>query len=241
MPDWKQFFQTYRIIDIAGDSDLLFQVGATVGGKPISAEQFHSLIESISVPLDLNEKDGLIDLCCGNGVKTYELSKLVKRVVGIDVSRPYIENAIRYKHQPNISYRVHDVMKLKTIIKQDDSKEYNKLLLYDCLAYLTPPDLDNLLAHLSRVKAIIRILIGNVLDRDRKWKFFNTLNRRLMYFYQHALLGKDPGLGRWWTKNEVMMLAEKHGFVCVFLEQNPILSTAHYRFDALLTRVDESK
>ena len=233
---WKDFFQKYRVVDIQDPIDLLFQVGKTVGGKPISLGQFNVLIESIKLHLELNAQDGLIDLCCGNGVITYELSKIAKKTMGIDFSQPYIENAIQYKQLPNINYIVHDVLDLEAIKNVEELTEYNKVVLYDSLAYLTPPDLAKILTYFTAVKSIEKILIGNVLDRNRRWNFFNTFNRKLMYFYQYKLLGRDPGLGRWWTKNEIMIVAKKHGFVCTYFEQDPILHTAHYRFDVLMTR-----
>ena len=63
---WKVFFQDYRMVDINDDNDLLYQVGLTVGGKPISEQQFQELIESVVVNLELRKGDCLVDLCCGN-------------------------------------------------------------------------------------------------------------------------------------------------------------------------------
>jgi hypothetical protein len=236
--NWKEFFQGYRILEIKSDADLLFQVGKTVGGKPMSSKQFNALIDSTRRHLELTKRDRLIDLCCGNGVVTYELSTSVQKTTGIDFSRPYIENALRYKKLPNISYLINDVTELTTIAKEQRFSEYNKVLIYDALAYLTPVDLDRILAYCESVKSIERILIGDVLDLNRKWNFFNTRKRKLIYFYKCKILGKDFGLGRWWTKNEIMFLAKGHGFMCSFLEQDSVLHTAHYRFDALMTRYD---
>jgi hypothetical protein len=236
--NWKEFFQSYRIIQIKGDSDLLYQVGYTVSGKAISAEQFNALAESVNLNLMLNAQDGLIDLCCGNGIITYELSKVVNKTIGIDASQPYIENAIRYKELPNIRYIVHDVTELEKLKRLADFSQYNKVLLYYALSYLSPADLDKILTFFDNVKSIERILIGSVLDSDRKWKFFNTPKRMLVYFYKCKVLRNDFGLGRWWTKDEITTLAKKHGFVCAFIEQDPVLHTAHYRFDVLMTRTN---
>ena len=41
-------------------------------------------------------------------------------------------------------------------------------------------------------------------------------------------------LGNWWSKKEIIKIAAGQDFKVEILDQNPILHTAHYRFDALL-------
>jgi len=45
--DWKNFWQSYRNIEIRQEEDLLYQVGSTVGGKPISREMFMAKVYDI--------------------------------------------------------------------------------------------------------------------------------------------------------------------------------------------------
>jgi len=100
--DWKTFFESYRLVPIETDADLLYQVGATVGGKPISARQFAALLDDCRSALQLRSSDALVDLCAGNGVITYELSGQVDCAIGVDFSQPYIENARKHKARPNL-------------------------------------------------------------------------------------------------------------------------------------------
>ena len=52
MEKWRRFFQTYRIIEIKDDKDLLYQVGTTVGGKPIS--EITASVQLLKIlPMDL--------------------------------------------------------------------------------------------------------------------------------------------------------------------------------------------
>jgi hypothetical protein len=67
------------------------------------------------------------------------------------------------------------------------------------------------------------------------WSFFDTIPRKFGYF-KATLFGREPGIGRWWRKSELEDLAHRSGFECVFLTQNPVLHTAHYRYDVLLRR-----
>lgn len=235
--NWKIFFQTYRVIDIKNDNDLLYQVAATVGGKPITEKQFQALINSIKTGLQLSNKDVLLDLCCGNGIITYELAKDVKEIAGIDISVPYINNANRHKKADNITYLLGDITDSGLIIDELHDKSFNRVLLREALAYFSPQDLNKILTYLYTLTAPdFRMMISSVLDNDRKWNFFNTWRRKLTYIVKYRFLGMDSGIGRWWTRDEIETVARKCGYNCCFMDQDPILHTAHYRFDCLLTK-----
>jgi cyclopropane fatty-acyl-phospholipid synthase-like methyltransferase len=235
--DWKAFFESYRLTPIASDADLLYQVGATVGGKAISAEQVGALLSDCRRGLDLGPGDTLLDLCAGNGVLTSELAKDVKAAVGVDFSQPYIENARRHKARPNVAYLVHDVSHLETCEPLKSQLPISKVMCYSALAYLTPEQVDRMLAFVAaNATPDVRVLFGSVLDKSRLWNFFNTWPRKLNYLFKVKLLRRDFGLGRWWTRDELVGLAARNGFSCQFLEQSPSLHTAHYRYDVLLQR-----
>ncbi len=235
--DWKDFFQNYRDIDINNDTDLLYQVGKSVGGKPITNDQFFAITNTIIHELQLSENDTLLDLCCGNGLITFELSKKVKEVIAIDVSKAYIDTANKYKKNENIYYLNCDVRNYELIINSVAGKKINKVLIYESLAYLTPLDLEMIMAYLDVLSAPgLRFMIGSILDKEKKINFFNTISRKLDYLFRYKLLGRDMGLGRWWTKKEIRNTAEKYGYACRIVDQNAILHTAHYRFDVVLTK-----
>ena len=80
-------------------------------------------------------------------------------------------------------------------------------------------------------------MLTSVLDANKKWQFFNTFGRRVAYFFKHKLLGRDTGVGRWWTQKEIEEVARENGYASSFIRQNPDLYTSHYRFDVVLTRV----
>ncbi len=237
MINWKEFFQKYRIIEIKNDQDLLYQVAATVKGKPITNEQFHALTNSIKKELQLTDDDRMLDLCCGNGVMTYVFAPVVKEIVGVDISKPYVQNANKYKKAVNISYLLGDVTNLNKLSSELKLNSFNKILLYGSLGYFTPKDLEKILGYLGDlVTPQVRMMIGSILDKTKKWNFFNTWQRKFNYIFKYKLLGIDMGLGRWWTKKEIKTIANKFGYDCRIINQNPILHTAHYRFDCLLTK-----
>ena len=104
MDYWYKFWQKYRLVEINNENDLLYQVGRTINKKPISKEESDLYVQDIKNKLKLNGNDVLLDLACGNGIITYELSNYVKKVIGVDFSNPLIANAKKYK----LSYKFYN-------------------------------------------------------------------------------------------------------------------------------------
>lgn len=68
-------------------------------------KQFSMLPTMLNL-LDLNKKNRVIDIGCGDGFFTYPISLLSERVIGIDTSRRQISRAVK---RPNIEYHVADM------------------------------------------------------------------------------------------------------------------------------------
>jgi SAM-dependent methyltransferase len=232
MEKWKDFFQTYRVIEINNDNDLLYQVGTTVGGKPITLEQHNEIIFSILNALEINKTDNVLDLCCGNGIITYDVATKVNTIVGIDSSIAYIENAKKFKINDNVKYFNADILNIKDLVIRE---KINKVIFYSSLAYFSKKELTDLLSMFKNTE-IIRLFIGSILDKNRKFLFFNTFKRRVHYLYKYLILNNDLGLGRWWSKKEIQKIAYRTGYNVEFRAQNPILHTAHYRYDCILSK-----
>lgn len=234
MEKWRQFFQTYRIIDIKDDNDLLFQVGTTVGGKPVSKFQHQAIIQDIKKGLNLKEIDIVMDLCCGNGIITYDIAQYVNKVIGVDGSDSYILNAIKLKSRNNISYYCDEIQNFR---KYTGGEKINKVLFYASLAYFSGNELDQVLSKL-REERVEQIYIGSILDKKKKFKYFNTFKRRMNYLLNYLILRNDLGLGKWWSAKEIIKIAGRNGFRMEKIKQNSMLHTAHYRFDVLLVNMN---
>ncbi|MBV9150633.1 MAG: hypothetical protein JO204_02525, partial [Alphaproteobacteria bacterium] len=65
--DWRAYYQT---VGEADERDLLQQVGRTIGGRPVGAEEIGLVAEEAIDALALCRTDVLLDLCCGNGLVT---------------------------------------------------------------------------------------------------------------------------------------------------------------------------
>jgi ubiquinone/menaquinone biosynthesis C-methylase UbiE len=234
--NWKEFWQTYRLVTVKDDTDLLYQVGKTVGAKVITENQLKQMISDIDKRLELNPYDNIMDLCCGNGILTYLLAEKVKTVTGIDFSRPFIENAKKFKSRNNITYLNCDATELEECLFE---KPFSKVLIYDALAYFTIGDLALVLRKLGKVTVPgAKYLFSSVLDKNRKGCFFDTPKRKLFHFINAQILGRNKGVGKWWTKAEISGLCDSVNLDCQFFEQHKTLHTAHYRMDVLVTKKD---
>jgi len=236
MKKWINFWQNYRNVPIKDDSDLLYQVAATVAGKPISKDIFYYLISDIENNLKLNNSDNLLDLCCGNGVITYEISKKVKKITGIDSSKLYIDNANTYKKSGSIDYVEMDILDIGTIDKIYSHK-FTKVLFQSSVQYFNKKELKIILRKLYNLTTNdVIILLGNVLDYSKRYKFYNTFGRKWQYLFYKKIFNKDLGLGTWWEKSTLLEICNEKGYNCTFLAQSPLLNTAHYRFDCIITK-----
>lgn len=229
---WKSFFENYRLVDVKDDSDLRFQVGKSVGGTVISDDVFQTIIDKIGKTLNIQPDDSLLDLACGNGVITYEISKRCKKTIGIDFSSPYIENAKKFKSADNIKYYCDDILNFSNIIKSNEFTP-NKILMQGVLAYLTPEQFDELLIHLrGHSSKLESFVVSAVPDKDRRHIFHNTLKRKLEWIFYSLILKKDKGVGRWYSKKEITEICVKNGFDVSFDQD---VSGLNYRMDFVIT------
>jgi SAM-dependent methyltransferase len=236
--DWYDFWQEYRICNISTEQDLLYQVGKTVAREVISPEQFESLVDSIRATLSLSETDVFLDLCCGNGVLTKRLSPFVAHTHAVDFSAPYIANARQFCAAPNITYHVGDVTKIKSLALGEAPPQITKALIYDALSCFDRASLGRLLGDVAQLCPNVRqVLLGSVFFRPLKWRFFNTASRKLRYLVVMRLMGRNHGIGTWWSPADLHRAAQEGGFTQVVIRrQPPILHTAHYRVDVLLQK-----
>lgn len=232
MHDWKKFWESYP--RRADENDYLKQVGRTVNGKPVSALQFRTILNDIFDLLEPDRNDVVLDLCCGNGLITKEVAKKCRHVVGLDFSQYLIEQARKSNKLPNVEYLNLDVRELGKI-SHDYLNFFDKVIFYEALAFLDENDLVEILKNLKMMTKEKRtILIGSVLDKDRKWKFFDTFKRKLTYIIKIVLLHQEVGLGKWWSKQEIVKGCKQLNLHCEFHEQSKILHTSHYRFDVTI-------
>jgi SAM-dependent methyltransferase len=229
---WLEFWNNYRGSQAHCEDDLFVQVGKTINKEPINRSIFSAMILRLRAQLQLGCGDHLLDLCCGNGLVSYELAKYVRRVTAVDFSEHLIRSALEMKWAPNIKYVCNDVSK-----PLDDLADSvpNKILMNDALAYFEPGTLRSMLSNFidSLDGAPMVLLITGVPNYDLRWNFYNTPERKARFLESEANGGGDnDGLGRWWQTDEIESLCREFNLSCE-IEDQPI-EISSYRMDVLI-------
>lgn len=195
----------------------------------INADQMLAINKHIIQLLDLKPEDTLLDVCCGNGLLSWSLSKSCKSVVGVDFSSSLIASARAMHSNTNLFFIEEDATKLSEAIDE----KFDKILLYFSFQYF---DRVKGLKVLQEMKKLLKpggqILIGDVPDKKKFWTYYNTVPKRFFYFKQW--LFRQPKMGKFWSEKEMQLLAEQNQLKGLFIEQDKKLPHAHYRFDFLL-------
>lgn len=231
--DWKKHWQENPIK--FGETEFFKQIENTVGGQPITKEIFDASISDIIKALCISDEDRLLDLGCGNGIRTLEISKKCKFVVGVDYSEPLIKIAKKYNNPSNISYYCLSILD-KNIIKLSDEL-FTKVIMYGVLQHINGEDLLELLTLLKVITTKDSIIfVGSIPDKNKLWDFYDTEERKKEY--RQRVEDKQEAIGTWWTQEQFSELCSRNGYICEIIPQNRLLDTAHYRFDARLTKQD---
>jgi len=107
---------------------------------------------------NVNKDNKVLDIKCGNGTLTFDLTQKAKFVVGIDLSEKNIEVAQKKYRSENIQYRVGDVT------KDLDNHKFDVLVLSNVLEHIK-----DRVGFLKRVKKIAPKVLIRVPLLNRDW------------------------------------------------------------------------
>jgi SAM-dependent methyltransferase len=238
---WQSFWGSYRNADAQSEDDLFVQVGKTIARQPIPRGMFCSMVERIIERLELEHEDHLLDMCCGNGLISFELAGAAGHVTAVDFADHLIKAAMAFKSLPNIDYRVGDVsVPIAELVgepHQDAGETPQKYLMNDALAYFDPEALGAILDNirLARHGKPFRFLLTGIPNSELKWNFYDTPERKRRHSeLMNAGDDTNDGLGRWWDPSEIRMVCEQRGLQ-VRIENQPD-AISDYRMDALIWR-----
>jgi len=235
--DWQTFWKEWRNKRAESEYDLYYQVAKTVNSKAMDSWLFDKINEDIITTLDLQSSDSLIELCCGNGLCTYELAKYARSIVAVDFSPHLIADAIKFKSASNITYLQCDVVDFLKTYKQDLPQTTTKCLMNDSLAYFVPSQLQSILSILNDLsQGDFKMLIRGVPNDELKWNYYNTAARQERY-YQLVAAGDitNDGMGRWWKPTEIENVCNELGLNCSIRNQE--LPVTDYRMDILISGI----
>ena len=231
---WQTFWSKYGPEQAVTEEDLFKQVAQTWNKQPISKKQFKQMLDYIEERLELSPQDHLVDLCCGNGLVSYELAKRVAEVTGIDFVPRNIQTAKEWKSAKNITYFLGDVTAPLSLYISENTFP-DKFLMNGSLAYFEPDGLDTILGNIMRHMAghPFLFLLTGIPRFDFKWNFYNTPERVARHLEnERQPENTNDGLGRWWRIEEIENICSRYG-VQVILTSQP-LELSNYRMEALI-------
>jgi len=123
-------------------------------------------------------------------------------------------------------------------ISSISSASFSKILINEALQFVRKRELSTVLRNILRLSSeSCTILISGIPEITKKWEFYNTPKRRLVYFARKAF--GNEAIGTWWDKEFIRETCKQLDLLCEFREQRRELHTSHYRFDVLISRKDE--
>jgi len=216
-----------------GSSEQLEQVGHTVNGKAISNMDFEHLTNLIKTTLKLTSNDRLLDLCCGNGIITKQLSKNCESVYAVDLSGEMINVAEIHNKSNNIEYHSYDILNINNHLPTKTI--FSKVVMFGALQHFDKKQLSNIIQTIScHCDNSCRILFGFIPDTEKKWQFYDSIFKKINYF-QRRLFRSDV-MGTWWEKEYIKKISNQEGFTCEFISINEEHYGYPYRFHAILHR-----
>ena len=208
--------------------DFWGQVRRTVNGKAIPQEQLDLMFATIRQALCLQKTDILLDIACGNGRLGSEFFDQIQGYLGVDLSPCLIE--IGKKHFERQATHIFLLQNIREYCKIEMTPlRFTKALCYGSVAYLPK---DELLECLSlfrkRFLNITHLFIGAIPDKDLAAVFFQEKE-------MPDLADHTTAIGRWYTRSEIVALAQHCGWLATINEFPKQFYQSHYRFSATLT------
>lgn len=231
MVDLKEFYNNR--VNSLKDTEHLRHVGHTQNGKAISQNALENLLKTIAQQLDLTSNDHLLDLCCGNGLITKDLSRNCKNSVGIDLSENMIEIAQKYYADPKINYYVGDISELGKILPLNT--KFTKVIIFGALQHFSKNDFPNLLDNILKVSTKeAKIVFGFIPNIKHKWTFYDSWKKRILYFWRKTT--KTDVMGSWWDKNYLHEQCKKKGLTSTDIDISVGQYGYPYRFNLVIER-----
>lgn len=224
----KNLYDCLEYPKTCAPDDFWGQIRRTINGKPIPQEQIELIFSMIHEALHLQQSDVLLDIACGNGRLGYEFFNQIDEYLGVDLSPCLIEIAQKnFERCPTHTFLQQSI---NAYCKEErHPTRFTSALWYGAFAYLSSDEAFNALTLLrTRFSNIKTLFIGTIPNTESADIFFQ---------------GKEPlplndhttAIGRWYTRGELIELAEKCGWGATIVEMPKIFYQAHYRFNAILT------
>lgn len=231
MSEDSSLYPTKHHPETCDPDDIWRQVGRTTSGKPVSSDQIDLIVNAAKQRLSLSEDDILLDLCCGNGALTTHLFQKCAGGLGVDYSEFLIDVANqRFVKRESEAYLLYDA--LHYLRAENWPDRFTKVMCYGAFPYFPTKAACEMLTQIKdRFANVSTVFLGQLPDKTR-----------ISAFYREGIpagIEDNPGgkLGMWRTPEEMIDLAKAAGWKADCIRMPDAFFAAHYRFDAILTRI----
>ncbi len=210
--------------------DFWGQVRRTVQGVPVSDDQIKMIVEAIRSALDLNPRDTLLDIACGNGALAQFLFDSCSGYLGVDLSEHLISVAkANFEALPHYQFLHQEASEYARTEPLPD--RFSKVLCYGSFPYFPASDAAELLHTLfQKFTKVQTVFIGNLPDKDRAAEFYKKQPDT------EELADCHSQIGIWRSHSEFAQLAGYAGWKVKFSAMPAGFYASYYRYDALLSR-----
>jgi SAM-dependent methyltransferase len=212
--------------------DFWGQVKRTVNGVAVSQTQINMIIAAIREGLYLDKGDTLLDIGCGNGALSRYFFNNCNQLLGIDFSE-YLISVAKANFEKPPSYFFKEIDAVSYVESEVETGRFTKALCYGCFPYLSFKDAESILRKISeRFFNVTTIYVGNLPDKVRAHLFYKEGTD-----LRNVLDDNTSPLGIWRSKDEMAELAFATGWNAKFHDMPDDFYAAHYRYDAILSRL----
>lgn len=189
---WRNNFSNTKIVNIS--DDLQINIARTKKGKRISKEDWLKTIDYLINLLSLNKNSNVLELCCGNGVVIGELAPLCNIAFGIDYSNELLSQLSEHYRYDNLNIVCSDINSYDIEISKFDT-----IILYFSIQHFNERNTFLIIEKsLKSLKIGGKLLIGDIPDVEKKWKYINKQEYHLDYFKR--VVTCTPKIGYWFQK-----------------------------------------
>lgn len=188
-------------------------------------------VNNITENLKIESSDTVLDVCCGNGLITNEISKKCKSITGVDISENLLNLAkTKYQHI--------DFVKSSAtgLTKHFEQNAFDKIYLQFSFQYFDKSGQgESVISEMLKIlKPNGKIFIGDIPDYQKKWSYYNSISKR--FFYLTSKFKGTNRMGKFWLNKELDSICISQKVNGMSLVQNNELPYSHYRFDYLIIK-----
>ncbi len=188
--------------------------------------------EHISQILNIQSSDSVLDVCCGNGMLTQEISKKCNKIIGIDQSENLITVAKNHFLNNCCSFLVGEAQEIPLLVKT----QFDKIYLEFSFQYFDQKNEGKKVIQslLEVLKPQGQLFLGDIPEKGKEKKLYNTPKKKA--YYRLAKIKGSNTMGKFWSSEKIDTICQQLNVKGQKITQPEHLPYSHYRFDYLIQK-----